>query len=197
MGLGRLILAAVVAAGLAGCVTASNTLSVDQVATLRFSGVNVMFAPDAQINWGDGERAFATAKGQPDSDTLAKTPEGQAYLRNAIASKLKTAMERQLAWSLVGTRPVRLEVRITNVTVASPLQRVIVGGHHTMLADVTLVDARTGAVIVPYAGQSTTAMAGQGIGGVMLDAAMMGAPIDRVINNYADQYGNWLMRRSG
>ena len=128
---------AVIAAGLAGCVTASNTLSVDQVATLRFSGVNVSFAPDAQIVWGDGERAFAASKGQADADGLAKTPEGQAYLRNAIASKLKTAMQRNLAGSLVGTRPVRVEVLVKNVTVVSAVQRMILGGHHNMIADVT------------------------------------------------------------
>ena len=58
-------------------------------------------------------------------------------------------------------------------------------------------DARTGAIVAPYEGQSTMTMAGQGVGGVMLDAALMGEPIDRVINNYADQYGNWLTRRSG
>src|SRR6266576_3733408 len=66
----------VIADALAGCVTASNTLSVDQLATYRLSGVNVAFAPDVIIMWGDGERAYAASKGQPatESDVLAKTP---------------------------------------------------------------------------------------------------------------------------
>jgi hypothetical protein len=44
-------------ATLAGCVTASNTLSLDEVANLRLAAVNVRFAPEATIWWGDGERA--------------------------------------------------------------------------------------------------------------------------------------------
>jgi capsular polysaccharide biosynthesis protein len=185
-----------IAAALAGCVTASNTVSVDQLATYRLSGINVTFAPDVNIMWGDGERAYAASKGQPatQSDVLAKTPEGQAYLRNTIATKLRGAMERNLAGGLGGARPARLDVTVKSVTVASVVQRVIVGGHHGMTADVTLVDAKTGAVVVPYAAQSAQAYGGQGLGAV-LDAAVMPDPIDRVINDYAGQYGNWLLRK--
>jgi hypothetical protein len=184
-------------ATLAGCVTASNTLSLDEVANLRLTGVNVRFAPDVVIWWGDGERAFAASKGQSamESDALAKTPEGQAWLRNAIAGKVKVAMERKLTGTLVGARPVRAEVTVKTFQIASAIQRIVVGGHHSMVADVTLVDARTGAVVLPYAGQTSMAMAGQGIAGALVDAAVLAEPIDRVVNNYADQYGDWLLRR--
>ncbi|TMJ01703.1 MAG: hypothetical protein E6G97_14775 [Alphaproteobacteria bacterium] len=185
------------AVSLVGCVTASNTISADQVATFRLSGVNVNFAPDVHIWWGDGERAFAASKGQPatESDVLAKTPEGQAYLRNTIATKVKAAVERNLAATLVGTRPVRVEVSVKNLTIASAIQRVIVGGHHSMTADVTLVDAKSGAIIVPYTAQSTMSFAGQGLAGAVVDAALFAEPIDRVVNNYAEQYGDWLLRK--
>jgi hypothetical protein len=193
----RIFVFVVAAVTLSGCVTASNTLSMDDVGTLRFSGVDVSFAPDVHIWWGDGERAFAASKGQPatESDNLAKTPEGQAYLRNAIATRMKTAMERNLTSGLVGSRPVRVKVTVKGVMVASAIQRVIIGGHHTMNADVTVVDAKSGATLLPYAAQSSQAFAGQGIGGVLVDAALMGDPIDRVINGYADQYSSWLLRR--
>jgi hypothetical protein len=199
VGLGKLhafFVIGLIAAALAGCVTVSNTVSVDQIATYRLSGVNVTFAPDVNIMWGDGERAYAASKGQPatESDVLAKTPEGQAYLRNTIATKLKGAMERNLSGGLAGARPVRLNVTVKNVTVASVVQRVIVGGHHGMTADVTLVDAKTGVVIVPYAAQSALTYGGQGLAAV-LDAAVMPDPIDRVVNDYAEQYGNWLLRK--
>jgi hypothetical protein len=182
---------------LAGCVTATNTLSHDDVTTLRLTGVDVGFAPDANISWGDGERAFAASKGQPatESDNLARTPEGQAYLRNTVAAKIKTSMERNLSGGLVGSRPVRIRVTVRGVVVASAIQRAIIGGGHTMTADVTVVDAKTGASVLPYAAQSTAAAAGQGIGGVLVDAAFFGDPIDRVIDNYAVVYGNWLLRR--
>jgi len=193
----KAILFALMAIGLAGCVTATNSLTTNDVASFRMTGATVRFAPDVKIWWGDGERAFAASKGQPatESETLAKTPEGQAYLRNAIATKLKAAVERQLAGGLTGTRPVRIEVTVKDVTIASAIQRVVIGGHHTMTADVNLVDAKTGAVIAPYAAQSAMSFAGQGIGGALIDAALFDEPIDRVINNYAEQYAGWLVRK--
>src|SRR5213075_84957 len=79
--------------------------------------------------------------------------------------------------------------------IASAIQRVIVGGHHSMTADVTLVDAKSGAIIVPYTAQSTMAFAGQGLAGAVVDAALFAEAIERVVNNYAEQYGGWLLRK--
>jgi len=189
---------ALAAMALAGCVTASNTLSVDDVATFRLAGVDVAFAPEMNIWWGDGERAFAASKGQPatESETLAKTPEGQAYLRNTIASKVKASMERHLSGVLTGSRLVRVRVTMKNVHISGAVQRVIIGGGHGMTADVTIVDARTGATLLPYVGQSRGAAAGQGLGGVLVDAALFGDPMDRVTDNYARTYTNWLLHKN-
>jgi hypothetical protein len=147
----KAILFALAAVGLAGCVTATNTLSVDDVATFRLAGVDVDFAPDARIWWGDGERAFAASKGQPatESENLGKTQEGQAYLRNTVLAKIETAMERNLSTALAGSRPVRVRVMVKDVTVASAIQRVIIGGGHSMTADVTVVDPKSGAALLP------------------------------------------------
>lgn len=147
----RAILVVLLAAGLAACVTASNTLSTDQVESFGYAGVKVTFAPNAVIGWGDGERAYAASKGLPatESDAVAKTPEGQAYLRSAIASRLKASADRYFTSTMTGTRPVRFEIVVTNVTIASGIQRVVIGGHHNMTADTTVVDAKTGAVLLP------------------------------------------------
>ena len=180
-----------------GCVTVSNNLPPEQVATFRLVGVKVDFAPDARIGWGDGERAYASLKGLPahESDTVANTPEGRAYVRNAIATKVKAAMERHLAGQLNGTRPVRVEVGVKNVEIASAIQRILVGGHHHMTADVHVVDAKTGQVLVSYPAQKAMAGAGQGLLGTMIDHAAFAEPIDRIVENYASQYGNWLLRK--
>src|SRR5436309_11093164 len=132
----KTILLALAAVGLAACVTATNTLPLEDIATLRLAAVDVSFAPNVTIWWGDGERAFAASKGQPatESENLAKTPEGQAYLRNAIASRVKTAMERNLSAVLVGSRPVRAKVTVKGVMISSAIQRVIIGGGHSMIA---------------------------------------------------------------
>jgi hypothetical protein len=192
----KVLLFACAALALAGCVTAKNTLSIEDVATLKYAGTEVRFSPDAVIYWGDGERAYAASKGQPatESDTLAKTPEGQAYLRNAIATRVKTAMERNLGKSLKGTRPVRAVVTVKRVTIASAIQRIVIGGNHEMGGDVTLTDARTGAALLSYEGQTTPSGAGQGIGGALIDAALLPDPIDRVTDNYALRYASWLTR---
>lgn len=195
----RTVLYVLAAVGLAACqTTATNTLSLDDVATLKFAGVDVIFAPEANISWGDGERAFAASKGQSatESETLAKTPEGQAYLRNTVASKVKASMERNLSGALTGGRLVRIRVAVKHVYISGAVQRVIIGGGHGMTADVTIVDAKTGATLLPYAGQSKGTSAGQGLGGVLVDAALLGDPMDRTIDNYTRTYTNWLLRKT-
>src|SRR4051812_28277563 len=191
----RLVLFSFLALPLGGCVTVSNTLPMEEVANFRVAEVKVGFAQGARVNWGDGERAYAATKGAPatESDAYARTPDGQAYIRNTIASKVKAAMERHLSTGLNGSRSVRVEVAIKEITIASAIQRVLIGGNHTMSADVTLVDPKTGAVLIAFPAQTSMAMAGQGIGGAILDQAFFPDPIDRVVDSYASQYRNWLI----
>ena len=192
----RFMLLSCLALPLAACVTVSNTLPMEEVATFRVAEVKVGFAQGARVNWGDGERAFAASKGAPatESDVYAKTPEGQAYIRNTITSKVKGAMERHLSAGLNGSRPVRVEVAIKEITIASAIHRILIGGQHTMSADVTLVDPKTGAVLVAFPGQASMAMAGQGVAGAILDQAFLPDRVDRVVDSYASQYRNWLVR---
>lgn len=193
----RSLYIAVLAAFLSGCVTVSNTLPPEQVSTLLLQSVSVDFAPDARIWWGDGERAFAASKGMSvlQAEQAGATEEGRAYVRAAIAAKLRAAFEKSLSGELVGKRSVRLAIAVRNVDIASAVQRIVLGGHHRLTADVSLVDARSGQVILAFSGQDATAMAGQGIGGVLVDNVFLGDPIDRVIQNYAAQYRNWLLRK--
>ena len=81
-GLAR-IAALLVAFGLAGCVTtAENSLSANDIASMKLTGVNVSFAPDAGVQWEDGIRAYATSKAIPDDQiaVATNTPEGKAYV---------------------------------------------------------------------------------------------------------------------
>ncbi|HEY4141275.1 MAG TPA: hypothetical protein VGM57_07675, partial [Pseudolabrys sp.] len=158
--------------------------------SLRYTDTVVTYAPDASIWWGDGERAYASSKGRPstESEELGKTPEGQAYLRAQITSKLKAAMGRHLAGPLKGSRPARVEVVVKNVRIASAVQRILIGGSYIVMGEVTLVDARNGAVIDsrPIA---ASAVAGQGVVQVIAENAFAGGdPIDRVIDNFGQNY---------
>jgi hypothetical protein len=61
MGLARLAALGIVLA-LAGCVTtAENSLSQNDIANMKLTGVTVSFAPEAGVQWEDGIRAYATA----------------------------------------------------------------------------------------------------------------------------------------
>jgi hypothetical protein len=87
-----------------------------------------------------------------------------------------------------------VEVSIKDVTIASAIQRVLVGGNHSMTGDINLVDPATGAVLSTFPAQSSSSMAGQGIAGVVVDGAFFGEPIDRVVDDYTTQYKDWLVR---
>jgi hypothetical protein len=139
--------------------------SVEQVADLRLGEVSVAVVDGAQV--------------PPD-------------LRAVIAPKVKAAMERQLSPRLKGSTPVRVEVNVRTVRIASEAETVIVGGTHGMTADVTLVDPRTKAVLLTYDAQSNRVSGGAGVGGLILDRAVLPHPVDRVTESFAFQYGEWL-----
>jgi hypothetical protein len=181
---------------LAACAGVSKSLDADQISSLRYTDATVVFAPDASIWWGDGERAYAASKGLPatESETVAKTPEAQAYLRGQITSKMKAAMSRHLSGRLTGSRPVRVEVVVKNVRIASAAQRIILGGGYTMQGDINLIDARTGVVLQSRPAQFSSAVAGQGVVQVLAENAIATSdPIDRVIDNFAEGYQRWLI----
>src|SRR5207253_955790 len=76
LGMARLaVLAGALA--LAGCVTTENSLSANDIANMKLTGVTVSYAPDARVTWDDGIRAYAASKGIVDDMASAtNTPEG-------------------------------------------------------------------------------------------------------------------------
>lgn len=192
----RVLLALFLAPALAGCATVSHTLSPEQIASFRLTAVNIGFTPDARIAWGDGELAYAASRGvaSHESSSVADSPEGKAYLRNAIASKLKPAMQGHLAGLLNGSRPVRVDVTVKEVFVSSVVQRVAIGGSHLIIGDVNLVDAKTGETLVARPGLIGAMGAGAGVLGVVVDGAFRDEPIDGVAKSFAQVYRTWLLR---
>ena len=185
---------------LAGCKTVENSLSQNDVGAMKLAAVTVSFAPEAHIQWEDGIRAYATAKAIPDDEiaTRANTPEGNAYVRNMLAPRIKAALEQKVGPQLQGSRPVRLEVVVKSFVLASAVQRILIGGGRGMVADANLVDARTGALIIAYPDLRAVVYAGQGIVGTAVqaavDAASTQAPADKLVGIYGDVYCRWLLR---
>jgi hypothetical protein len=188
---------AVAAVAVVGCATVSNTLSVDDVKGFKLASVDVSFAPDAHIWWGDAERAYASTQGVniTQSESLANTPEAKAFVRARAAEKVRAAMQKHLGGELTGGRPVRVQVKVKTLQIASMVQRVVIGGGHSFSADVTVVDTKTGASLASYSAIPTGAIAGTGVLGVAVDAMVLDDPANRVIDNFAMQYANWLLKR--
>lgn len=174
---------------LAGCATVPPGLSPEQITGFRVTAVNVKVADDAGFSWFDGARRYADSKGLD-----YEGPETQAYIRSAIASKVKSAVERRLAERLTGSRPVRVEIVVKSLHLSSMVQRVIVGGHHNMIAAVSLVDAKTGDILVSNPVVPGWAGAGTGVVGVIVDNAFMEDPADRMVNAFAMQCERWLLQ---
>jgi hypothetical protein len=189
------------ALALTGCVTTENSLSANDIASMKLTGVAVSYAPDARIQWDDGIRAYAASKGiVEDMATATNTPEGKAYVQNMLASHVKGGVERQMAGQLNGTRLVRLDVVVHSFAIASAVQRIVIGGGHGMTADANLVDARTGAVILRHPNlMANVAVAGGLVGTAVQSAIEASAGVDStdtVANKWGATYRDWLLRRA-
>ena len=187
---------------LSGCVTAENSLSANDIAGMKLTGVAVSFTPNAFVQWEDGGRAYAASKGGTDSQILgvAQTPETKAYVKTLLASRVKAGVERVMAGQLNGTRPVRLEVVVQRFDLPPALQSIMIGGGRGMTADANLVDARTGALILANVQMSAVMPSGGGLLGSAVQAAIDNGseqgPADKLITLYGENYRNWLLRQS-
>ena len=187
---------------LAGCVTAENSLSQYDIASMKLTDVTVSYTPDARVQWEDGIRAYATSKAITDDQiaTATDTPEGKAYVRNLLAPKIKAGVGKAMAGQLNGSRPVRLDIVVKNFAIAGAVQRIVIGGGREMTATANLVDARTGSVIIANPDLRAYLMAGQGVLGTAVQAAIDNAAAQSVADQVADRYGqnyrDWLLRRA-
>ncbi|MBS4002270.1 MAG: hypothetical protein KGZ91_02770 [Afipia sp.] len=202
LGMARLLAVLAGVFVLAGCVTAKNSLSQDDISSMKLTDIAVSFAPDATMQWEDGIRAYATAKSIPDDQiaTATNTPEAKAYAQNLLAPRIKAGVEKAMAGQLNGTRPVRLNIVIRSFTISPAIQRVVIGGGHGMVADANLVDARTGASILAHPKLSAVLIVGQGVLGTAVQAAIDSASTQSTVDKIADSYGNnyreWLLSKT-
>jgi hypothetical protein len=198
LGMARL---AVLAGALAltGCVTAENTLSANDIAAMKLTGVTVAYAPDALVRWDDGIRAYAASKGVPDTSVIPTyTPEGKAYMQALLAPRIKAGVEQAMAGELNGARLVRLELVVRQFTISPALQRIVLGGGHEMRADANLVDARTGAIIIANPKLGVVMAGGEGLIGAAVEGAFTNGgdtTVERLAGIYGKTYRNWLLRR--
>jgi type II secretory pathway component GspD/PulD (secretin) len=187
---------------LAGCVTTENSLSQNDIASMKLTDVSVSFIPDPGIQWEDGIRAYATSKSIPDDQiaAAANTAEAKAYVQSLLAARIKAGVEKAMAGQLNGTRPVRLVIVVHNFVISPAIQRAVIGGGHGMMADATLVDARTGARVLSHPKLSASLIVGQGVLGTAVQAAIDSAStqstLDKIVDRYGESYRDWLLRKT-
>jgi hypothetical protein len=205
----------------AGCASEiPSPLGADAIKTMRLTDVAVTVAPDAIIWWGNAEHEYVAAHNasaqkpskQPvvetgslhdpvgadtaESNALAATPEGKAFVRAKAASRVKDALDTGLKPALQsGTRPVKLEVTVHAFSVPSAIQRVLVGGQPVLNASAVLKDATTGEVLVSRPNTMAMAMSGNGWAGVLVDQALSDLDV-RLAESYAEQYRKWLLHEA-
>jgi hypothetical protein len=192
--------ALVLALGLSACTTvAPNTLSPQETANLHFSSLEVRVPPQTPIAWSAAEDDYLRARGLSQTNpALTATPEARAHLRDLAASRFKRALERVTARRPHGARLVRLVATVTRVDIPSVAQRVIIGGHPTVQADIEVIDARSGAVLTTYRGAVGRRPAGQGIMALADSVAVSAGAddlFDRAANDYAEGFEGWLAPR--
>lgn len=184
----------------ASCVTvAPNSLSLDDVRAFRLAAVEVNAAPDANVVWAAGEIAYSQATGKAaTSDPFTPTPEAAVFLRQEAARRLRAALEERLPAVMAGTRPVRVVTTIKFIDVPSEPRRILLGGANHLKADTVILDAKTGRELAAYRNGASYDMVGNGIAGVLVQAAIdSGRGIggyDKLVRTYADDFVRWLTR---
>jgi len=194
-------------------------LNASAIKSLQLTDVVVTVPPDAEVSWGNAEHeyqvAYKSSGAKPikpvvetgtlndpassdaaEASALAASPEGKAFVRDKVASRVKTSLETKVKPALQsGAKPVRLEVTVHSFIIPSALQRVTLGGVPILSASAVLKDAATREVIASQPGKLSAAMAGNGWAGVLVDQAFSDLDV-RVADSYAEQYRAWLLNET-
>jgi hypothetical protein len=176
-----------IAVWVAGCAatTAVNTLPQAKRDALRIDAIDLSFAPDANIVWGEALNEFWRS-GKPD------TPEARrAFSQQKAAPHIKAALDAEILPAFRGSDPARLKVVIRSVSVPHVAFRLLAGGDYTIYADIAVMDGKAGKIIVEAPGFGAFAQGGAGPVQVLVEQ-MFPDPIDRVSRQFAGSVKDWL-----
>ncbi len=201
---------------LAGCATASMSLSPEELQAIRIERVDVTYSPDAFISWEKVEtpyvervQAAKTSSGKPkpwkqvmqedeeaaknEYQTIINSPEGKQYKQNMLSAELKKRITATILPKYQGTRRVVMEITVFSLSIPGPVQRVVLGGTPMLGAITVLKDANTGKELAKL-DRMAAAHAGNGLLGVLVDQAFSDLE-DRVFNAYLSNVSNWLQTK--
>ena len=165
--------------------TATNTLPQAKRDSLRIDAVELSFAPDGWVAWSDALHEFQASG-------VADTPEARReFLKRKAIGPIKAALDAEIIPAFRGNDRARLKVVVRSVSVPSALQRILVGGQHTIVASVQVVDARSGQTLVEAADFNGMSRGGAGPLQLAIEQAFP-HPIDRVSRNFSAALKRWL-----
>jgi hypothetical protein len=197
---------------LAACVTAPPpSLSLDEIRSMKLVGVELQ-NPGVVHSWPAGEEAYvASGKADPDivkrlpNESAQNFPQLQAVFQPMLQQRFAAELDGTVAPVLQGARPVKAVVHLKEFDVPSGARRAIIDGSAKLQADVDLVDAKTGAVLLSYRGPMKAVNTGPtvalaligGLGAIAAaDAkAPSGEPGSALVAAYAADYLTWLVTR--
>jgi hypothetical protein len=124
---------------------------------VEISGIEVI------RSWPAGEEAYARS---PNADPglvqrlptslVSDFPPVQTFIAGELRSVFKSEFDAEFRSVFVGQRPVRAFVHLKRFDVPSVARRVFLGGAAVIEAEVDLRDAKTGASVLYYSGDSST-----------------------------------------
>ncbi|MEM7745220.1 MAG: hypothetical protein AAF409_16065 [Pseudomonadota bacterium] len=195
----RQVLLLIAAVTLAGCVQPpANTLSPSERAGLQVSEVAIEFAPDHTIWWGSAEREYGEANGcsqnseECDFTAFIETEEVKSHLRERVESLVNELASSRLLQLWGGEREVTARVRIKRFYVVSGAQSVLLGGAHSFVADLEIIDPENAGVLTRYPDLLGTAgYAPGGLLAVVVEAASDDAS-RRIVAEWSNAAVSWL-----
>ena len=171
-GVARLAALGVVLA-LAGCVTAENSLSQNDIAAMKLTGVTVSYAPDAGCNGRTASAPMPPPRRLPTTRSRPRSIRRKARPMSGICSRRRSRRASSRQWPASSTargrsaRDCRQEF-----CDCGAVQRILIGGGRGMTATANLVDARTGAVIIANPELTVLPVRREGLLGTAVQAAI-------------------------
>jgi hypothetical protein len=210
----RLFVLACAALSLAACNAPQRTMTVAQLGAYRIADIHVTLSPGVSGRNSAFETSFAQSRGAvipvregtPESTAVGprttstdyfaiiSSPEALRFYEHRTVELLRAEMAKQVGHALLGQRPARIEVTVTQMTLPNEAMRILVSQHHQMKATITLRDAVSGQALVVYPDMVVLIDGGGGLAGTFIVPALLGGPVERLGAQMAANYRSWLLQ---
>lgn len=198
----RFVVISCAALALAGCATVPPpALAISDLARYRIADVAVENV-EVIDSWPAEEEIFLKkgAGGDPGAadrlrnESASHFPALKAQMQAAMTDRFRAEFGALLGQTLSGPRPVKAVVRLKTFDIPSTLKRVLIDQNTKMQADIDLVDATTGAVVLHYPGPYKSSRLWGGVLTPLADALRPSDTSAVMMTDYAQDYRKWMLQ---